>query len=75
MNTVKYSIRVINHRLSGDSTALWYGSTYAMPRTGERVTIPTKKGHRTYKVSRITYDIGAEVHTIEVVHIKDIYED
>jgi hypothetical protein len=75
--TIKHLYKVIEHRTHdqhGD-TPLHYGSSYAVPQVGTRVTVPTSKGPRTYKVSRITYCLVYEVHTIEVVNVKDVIDD
>lgn len=54
---------------------LWMGPLYRVPCIGERVTIPTREGPRTYKVARVTTDVKDEVYTVAVSKVKSPYED
>lgn len=57
------------------SDLLWTGFLRRVPSAGERITIPTREGPRTYKVARVTTDVNLALWTVAVVKVKDHYED
>ncbi len=75
--SIKLSTRIELFRSgpTDEMDTLWYGALYRVPCIDERVTMPTREGPRTYRVSRVITDVHQELYTVQVVKVKDAFDD